>query len=61
MIDDPQYYIQGVLEQNRRVLSRTITLVESSLPAHRELAQTIVDALLPYTGKSVRLLSKASV
>jgi len=55
MIDDPQYYIQGVLEQNRRVLSRTITLVESSLPAHRELAQTIVDALLPYTGKSVRL------
>ncbi len=55
MIDDPQYYIQGVLEQNRRILSRTITLVESSLPAHRELAQTIVDALLPYTGKSVRL------
>jgi len=55
VIDDPQYYIQGVLEQNRRVLSRTITLVESSLPAHRELAQTIVDALLPYTGKSVRL------
>ena len=55
MIDDPQYYIQGVLEQNRRILSRTITLVESSLSAHRELAQTIVDALLPHTGKSVRL------
>ncbi len=55
MIDDPQYYIQGVLEQNRRILSRTITLVESSLSAHREPAQTIVDALLPHTGKSVRL------
>ena len=55
MMDDPQYYIQGVLEGNRRILSKTITLVESSLPAHQELARTIVDSLLPHTGNAVRL------
>jgi len=53
--DDPQYYVQGVQECNRRVLAKTITLIESSLPAHQELARTIIDLLLPYTGKAVRL------
>jgi len=55
IVDDPQYYVQGVLEFNRRVLAKTITLIESSLPAHQELARTIIDILLPYTGKAVRL------
>ena len=55
IVDDPQYYVQGVLEFNRRVLSKTITLIESSLPAHQELARTIIDLLIPYTGKAVRL------
>jgi len=54
-VDDPQYYVQGVLEFNRRVLAKTITLIESSLPAHQELARTIIDLLIPYTGKAVRL------
>ena len=53
--DDPQYYVQGVLECNRRVLAKTITLIESSLSSHQELARTIIDLLLPYTGKVVRL------
>ncbi len=51
----PEYYIQGVLDGNRLVLSRTITLIESSLPAHQEKARVIVDRLLPYSGKAVRL------
>jgi len=55
IVDDPQYYVQGVLEFNRRVLAKTITLIESSLSAHQELARTIIDILLPYTGKAVRL------
>lgn len=50
-----QYYVQGVLKQERRILSKTITLVESSLPAHQEMAQSILDTLLPYTGHAVRL------
>jgi LAO/AO transport system kinase len=53
--DDPQYYVQGVMDCNRRVIAKTITLIESSLPIHQELARTIIDLLLPYTGKAARL------
>ncbi len=55
MPDDPQYYIKGVLEGNRRILAKTITLIESSHPSHYDLAGTIVDQILPNTGKAVRL------
>jgi len=53
--DDPQFYVQGVLKCERRVLAKTITLIESSLSAHQDLARTIIDLLLPYTGKAIRL------
>ena len=52
---EAQYYIEGVLQGNRLVLARTITLIESSLPAHQEMARVIIDRLLPYTGKSYRI------
>ncbi len=52
---DPQQYIDGVLAADRRLLSKTITLIESSLPAHQQLARKILDALLPNTGNAVRL------
>ena len=51
----PEYFITGVLEQNRPVLAKTITLIESSLPAHRALAASVITGLLPYTGKALRL------
>jgi LAO/AO transport system kinase len=53
--DDPQFYVQGVLKCDRRVLAKTITLIESSLRAHQSLARTVIDLLLPYTGKAIRL------
>lgn len=53
--DDPGFYVRGVLEGNRRTLSKTITLIESALPARQEMARKIIDELLPHTGKSVRL------
>jgi LAO/AO transport system kinase len=53
--DDPQYYIKGVLGRNRRIIAKTITLIESSLPAHQELSKLIIDGLLPHSGKAVRL------
>ena len=52
---DHQYYIHGVLDRNSRLLAKTITLIESSLPAHQELARNIINKLLPHTGKAVRL------
>ncbi|TKB09117.1 methylmalonyl Co-A mutase-associated GTPase MeaB [Desulforhopalus sp. IMCC35007] len=48
-------YVSGILAGDRRTLARTITLIESVLPAHQELARKIVDQLLPHTGKSVRI------
>lgn len=55
MINDPQHYVTGILNRDRLTLARTITLVESTLPAHQELARIIVDRLLPYTGKGSRI------
>jgi LAO/AO transport system kinase len=47
--------LEGVLNGNRTILGQAITLVESTLPAHRPLAQAIVEACLPYTGRSLRI------
>lgn len=55
MLKTAQDYVQGILAGERRTLARTITLIESVLPAHQELARDIVDRILPYTGKSVRV------
>ena len=52
---DPKFYIDGVRTGNRRILAKTITLIESAHPAHRQLGRTLVDRLLPETGESVRL------
>jgi LAO/AO transport system kinase len=52
---DPQTYIDGVRAGDRRMLSKTITLVESALPTHQETARRILGALLPKTGGAVRL------
>jgi len=50
-----QNYIDGVLAKNRRIISKTITLIESSLAAHQKMAKTIVDGLLPHAGNAVRI------
>ena len=52
---DPKNLIKGVRKQDRRLLSKTITLIESSRPDHQQQARKIVDQLLPHTGKAVRL------
>jgi len=52
---ETQDYIDGVLAKNRRMVAKTITLIESSLHAHQESAKAIVNALLPHAGKAVRI------
>ena len=37
------------------ILSRAITLIESNLPSDKKLAQEVLDAILHYTGKAVRI------
>ena len=51
--EEPGFYIEGVQAGNRRILSRTITLIESSLPRHQALARQILEGLLPASGKAV--------
>jgi LAO/AO transport system kinase len=48
-------YVDGILNGNRVILSRAVTLVESVNPKHRDLAQQIITECLPYAGKSIRL------
>jgi LAO/AO transport system kinase len=52
---DTQDFIDGVLAKNRRIVAKTITLIESSLPSHQKKAKVIIDALLPCAGKAVRI------
>jgi LAO/AO transport system kinase len=40
---------------DRRALARAVTLVESTRPDHRDEAEKLVEALLPYTGSGVRI------
>ncbi|MCK5543266.1 MAG: methylmalonyl Co-A mutase-associated GTPase MeaB [Desulfobacterales bacterium] len=53
--NDPDFYIQGVLKNNRRIIAKTITLIESSLARDKNKSFEIVKELLPYSGKSIRL------
>ncbi|MGD9546208.1 MAG: methylmalonyl Co-A mutase-associated GTPase MeaB [Candidatus Krumholzibacteriia bacterium] len=48
-------YVDGVRAGDRMVLARAITLVESNAPAHQELAQEVLTALLPHRVEAVRL------
>jgi LAO/AO transport system kinase len=48
-------YVDGILQGNRTVLSQAITMVESSLPEHTQMAQDIIERCLPHSGKSIRI------
>jgi LAO/AO transport system kinase len=43
---------KGVLDGNRAVLARAITLIESTRPDHREAAQQLLQELLPAAGET---------
>ncbi|RNI31174.1 methylmalonyl Co-A mutase-associated GTPase MeaB [Rufibacter latericius] len=51
----PDEYAAGVLSGNRVLLSRAITLVESTLLSDQELAHQVMEQVLPHAGKSVRV------
>jgi LAO/AO transport system kinase len=48
-------YVEGILQKDRVVLSRAITLAESSLPEDQLLAEEVLSKILPYTGNSLRI------
>ncbi len=48
-------YVKGILNSDITMLSRAVTLVESSSVKHQRLAQEIITSCLPYSGNSVRI------
>ena len=42
----PDYYIEGILNHDRVVLSQSITLAESHLPSDQELSSLVLDKLI---------------
>jgi len=52
---DGQYYIKGIIDQDRRIIAKAITLIESVHPAHQKTAKEIMDALIPLSGNAIRI------
>jgi LAO/AO transport system kinase len=52
---DLNYYLDGFKQQDRTVLARAITLIESHNPDHQKLAQELLTKLLPKTGNAKRI------
>ncbi|HBG24196.1 MAG: ATPase/protein kinase [Bacteroidetes bacterium GWF2_41_61] len=48
-------YLKGILEGDITILSQAITLVESSRPDHRAIAQRVVARSLPHVVESMRI------
>jgi len=48
-------YVRGILEGDRVMLSQAITLIESNAPQHQEQAQEVLKAVMPHTGKAIRI------
>ena len=50
-----EQYVNGVLAGDRTILAQAITLIESLRPEDSPLAQEILEACLPHTGRSIRV------
>jgi LAO/AO transport system kinase len=47
--------LEGILAHQRRAIAKSITLLESTRPDHRLRADALLNALLPHTGRALRL------
>ncbi|QDO96464.1 methylmalonyl Co-A mutase-associated GTPase MeaB [Ferrovibrio terrae] len=52
---DPDQLAEQLLSGDRRALARAITLVESRHEADRAAADTLLQKILPHTGKAIRI------
>lgn len=48
-------YVEGILRGDMVLLSRAVTLIESTNPDHYAQAQQVIEKCLPYASKSIRL------
>ena len=54
-LPDIQLLKEGLLKGDIASLSRAITLIESTHPKHQALAAQLLDQVLPYSGKAMRI------
>lgn len=54
-LHDIDAYINGILKGNRMMLGKAITLIESTLQEHQQIAQAIIEKCLPHAGESIRI------
>jgi len=47
--------IDGILQGNRGILGKAITVIESTLPGDTDLSNDLVSEIMPESGKSIRL------
>lgn len=45
----------GIRAQDKRILGKAITLIESKKPEHRAQAEELLKKILPFTGNSIRI------
>jgi LAO/AO transport system kinase len=50
-----EQYVDGVLNGNRALMGRALSVIESDLPFDEALAEQIIDGLLPHIGRSRRI------
>ena len=48
-------YVDGIIKGDVSILSQAVTLVESVLPEHQQIAQEVIEKCLPFSGNSVRV------
>ncbi len=46
---------KGIRNGDRTILSKAITMIESSNPRHQKIAQEIIEKCLPFSGQSLRI------
>src|SRR4030088_1047722 len=51
----PENLTERLFGRDGAALARAITLIESRKPAHQEMARALMQAVLPQTGKAIRV------
>ncbi len=54
-LPEAKAHAEGILQGDRILLSRAITLIESTRPEHQAIAQEVLEICLPHAGRSTRI------
>lgn len=52
---DANYYFDGIKNSDLTILSKAITMLESTKPEHQIIAEELIEMCLPFSGNSLRI------